>query len=713
MDSNLTLFLHGLNLILLVGGMVSFRLKSEERELAFSVVRSLASLPILIAGYVHFGHAPTESALRLVMSSEVLLSCTWLFMSLRLYRIASESGIWASRCSHAETVLMASLLASYFLLGFNPPRMHMGKGFLSFELGGGIYIASLIVVLNMLATAWRMEAFWRMLPSVSRWEYKLFLVGSYMVCGVMVWTASYRVTYLQVSADHVAFVTLLLMVAWIVVCYAVARHRLLNRRIFVSRKVVYSFVAPTILGFYLFSLGFASLLMRIFGWTLSDTLFWMGFALGLVAAVVFLLSGRLRRRVHFFISTHFYINKYEYRDEWLALSKLLQGAFSAAEIARALSQVLTDSLYTANIRIWLGDEGSGYDAVSVSELAVTASDTAHVGADHPLVEYLKTHEHLYLEEREVAKEERYLLENVRQTFSPIGLVLFTPLSAGGKLIGFVGIGSEFTGGQYGKDDYDLLIALGSQAASSLLAVRMGEELARARQQEVWESLSHFVLHDLKNSATMLSLIRQNADAHLQHPEFQADMLEAIDNALRRMRRVQERLTAFSSEITPKWQKLDAADFLRRFAEDMSKRLKDLKISHTCANGLGIDSDPEFLSQVLENLLINSMESGGPGTKVCLDISSHGEHAILIQVADNGPGISTELLPDAVFDPFVTTKPKGTGVGLWQAKKIVSRLGGAIAAENRLEGGARFRIRLPVSRKTGDRDSEEWGRQEKG
>lgn len=713
MDSNLTLFLYILNLPLLVGGLLSFRLKSDERELAFSVVRSLACLPVLIAAYVHFGHTPTASVLCLVISSEVLLSCTWLFMSLRLYRVASDSGVWVTRCSYGEALTMLSLLACFALLGFHPPDVHAGKDFLSFDLGGGIYVASLVVIVGMLTTAWRMEAFWRMLPSISKWEYKFFLVGSYVVCGAMIWTASYRVTYLKVSADHVALLAFLLMSAWIVVCYAVARHRLLNRRIFVSRKVVYSFVAPTILGFYLFSLGLASLLMRILGWTLSDTLFWMGFAMGLVVAVVFLLSGRLRRRVHFFISTHFYINKYEYRDEWLALSRLLQGTFSAVEIARAVAQVLAESLYTANIRIWLGDEQSGYDVVSVSEPAVTASDSAHVGPDHPIVSCLKTHDHLYLEEGEAGKEELALMESTRQSFSSVGLVLFTPLSAGGKLMGFVGIGPEFTGGRYGKDDYDLLIALGSQAASSLLAVRMGEELARVRQQEVWESLSHFVLHDLKNSATMLSLIRQNADTHLQHPEFQSDMLEAIDNALRRMRRVQERLAAFSSEITPKWQKLDAAVFLKRFTEDMAKRLKDLKISHTCEIGLEIESDPDFLCQVLENLLINSMESGGPGTEVHLEMSIHGGHAVRIQVTDNGPGISAELLPDAVFDPFVTTKPKGTGVGLWQVKKIVSRLGGGIVAENRAEGGACFRINLPVSRQSRDKDSEGQDRQDKG
>ena len=76
-----------------------------------------------------------------------------------------------------------------------------------------------------------------------------------------------------------------------------------------------------------------------------------------------------------------------------------------------------------------------------------------------------------------------------------------PLMAGEKTIGLIGIGSEFTGGRYGHDDYDLLTALSTQAASALLAVRMAERLAHARERKAWDKLSAFVLHDVKNAAT--------------------------------------------------------------------------------------------------------------------------------------------------------------------------------------------------------------------
>ena len=70
---------------------------------------------------------------------------------------------------------------------------------------------------------------------------------------------------------------------------------------------------------------------------------------------------------------------------------------------------------------------------------------------------------------------------------------------------------------------------------------------------------------------------------------------------------------------------------------------------------------------------------------------------IIEITDNGRGIAVDLLPDALFEPFKTTKSKGTGIGLWQVKRLAASLRGSVSAENRLEGGARFIVKLPLRR----------------
>ena len=215
----------------------------------------------------------------------------------------------------------------------------------------------------MLVVAWYLERFWRALEPARRWAYRFLVAGGYMVCGAVAWVATYRLAYSLFNPFHFRLLAALLFLAWLFMGYAVARHRLLNRKIVISRKIVYSFVAPTIFAAYLLLVGVVSLVMRAFELPLPLVLRWLFLTLGLIITGLFALSGKLRRRVHFFISTHFYVNKYEYRDEWLALSRRLQGALTEPNVVESVRQVLADSLYTSNIVIWLGDSNQGYKAM--------------------------------------------------------------------------------------------------------------------------------------------------------------------------------------------------------------------------------------------------------------------------------------------------------------------------------------------------------------
>ena len=69
---------------------------------------------------------------------------------------------------------------------------------------------------------------------------------------------------------------------------------------------------------------------------------------------------------------------------------------------------------------------------------------------------------------------------------------------------------------------------------------------------------------------------------------------------------------------------------------------------------------------------------------------------LVEIIDNGPGIAAELLPEALFEPFKTTKDGGSGIGLWQVKRVLTSLEGTISADNNPDGGAQFVIRLPLT-----------------
>jgi putative PEP-CTERM system histidine kinase len=684
-----------LNLLLLFSCLLVFRLKTGERRFSLSLVQALLCLPLLAGEYIYLAYHLGPYVVPAVLFSESVFALIWFNMAHRLHRATVATTTESRLSSYIEISIWTVVvgLACYCLAC--RPVVQVADEILTFDPYGPVYFYSIFILIATLFAAWRLEEFWRALTSAHRWEYKFLVVGSFLVCGALGWAASYRLTYLCLVPDHLFLLSALLLLAWSLMFYAVARHRLLNRKMFVSRKVVYSFVTPSLFAAYLLALGIISLVMRTFRLPLPFVLRWLSLALGLVALGIFICSGKLRRRVHFFISTHFYINKYEYRDEWLALSRQLQGALTEADVVKALRQVLADSLYTTNLIIWLGDTEYGYRPIFSHGNPNGKANENALAPDDPLVRFLMTHTYFYLEEREpdmawekIAKKKKVFLDNLK-------LVLLTPLFIGDQLVGLVGLGPEFTGGRYGQDDFDLLTALGTQAASALLAVRMAEKLAHAREQQAWDRLSAFVLHDIKNASTMLSLVRDNATDHIHDPEFQQDMLEAADNALKRMAKVQDRLSMLKGESTPIWKELELCGFLEDHCQRLGKRLGVLKIGLDCQGKLQVHTDPELLSSILENLLVNVLEAGGDGIQIrASKDDDHGQ--AIIEIIDNGPGIPKELLPDALFEPFKTSKPKGSGIGLWQVRRLVTSLRGSISAENVADGGARFVVRLPLS-----------------
>lgn len=122
----------------------------------------------------------------------------------------------------------------------------------------------------------------------------------------------------------------------------------------------------------------------------------------------------------------------------------------------------------------------------------------------------------------------------------------------------------------------------------------------------------------------------------------------------------------------------------------------MEINIECKRKMQVSTDPEILFSIFENLLLNVFEARREGAAVQLRITAGDTGQALVEVIDNGPGISEELLPDVLFEPFKTNKNGGSGIGLWQVKRMVISLGGSVSAENRLEGGARFVIRLPLA-----------------
>ena len=558
----MAVLVYALGLALIFSCFLDVRVKEPERRFSFGLVRVLLLLPFLAGVYVYVALDLQILVVAPLFFSENVFSLIWLFMAYGLYHATFPAA------ARSNLILLSSVAAGLAVAGvggywlFNPPEAITFENVILFPRYGQLYLSSLFLLAAVFFMVWRLEMFWRALPQKEGWQYRYLVIGFFLVCGSLFWGASYRLLYRRLDGDQLLLLAVLLLIAWFFILYAVVRHRLLNRKLFVSRKVVYTSLAPAAFAGYLILLGFASLLMRAFGWSLPYIFQWLLIVIGLLFVIVLVFSGKVRSQVKYFISTHFYVNKYEYRDEWLAFSNLLQGTLTEREVAEALHRILSESLYTRQIMIWVGDMQDGFRLIDGDKDHDRSAD-AVIAADDPLVLYLQNEPYFYLEMPGNAQAWQRVISEKRDFFRTSGLVLVVPLTIGGQCVGLVGLGSEYTGGRYGRDDFDLLTALGSQAASAILAARTAEKLAQARETSAWDTLSAFVLHDIKNAATILSLVKENAPAHIHKPEFQQDLLASVDDALKRMHKVQERLYTLKGEKTPVIKAVEIGQFVRR------------------------------------------------------------------------------------------------------------------------------------------------------
>ena len=115
----------------------------------------------------------------------------------------------------------------------------------------------------------------------------------------------------------------------------------------------------------------------------------------------------------------------------------------------------------------------------------------------------------------------------------------------------------------------------------------------------------------------------------------------------------------------------------------------------------VKGDSVQLQQVILNLILNAFSAmSGDGLdgprRVVVRTNSIDESNVLVEVQDSGPGIAADKL-ESVFDPFITSKPDGLGMGLSICRSIIERHGGKISAANNPDRGAKFSIMLPVTR----------------
>ena len=225
------------------------------------------------------------------------------------------------------------------------------------------------------------------------------------------------------------------------------------------------------------------------------------------------------------------------------------------------------------------------------------------------------------------------------------------------------------------------------------------ELIQAQRATAWGEVARRLAHEIKNPLTPIQLAAERLEHKLagQLNEQDADILQrstrTIVNQVQAMKHMVDSFRDYARLPPAKLVKLDLNELLRELLV-----LYEASLTPICATLAAdiplVKGDPAQLRQIIHNLIRNAQDATEGRVDLQIDVATRvvNQHQVELVIGDSGPGFPTEIMANA-FEPYVTTKPKGTGLGLPIVKKIIEEHGGKISLANRPEGGAEIRIVL--------------------
>jgi len=211
--------------------------------------------------------------------------------------------------------------------------------------------------------------------------------------------------------------------------------------------------------------------------------------------------------------------------------------------------------------------------------------------------------------------------------------------------------------------------------------RLAAQTELARLGEISRTLSHEIKNPLSAIRLQTGLLKKTL------PEDRRADLRIIEEEIQRLALLTERVGDFVRDPRGEPQPLDLDRFLQELALRYDRRLR---YQPPAGEALRVRVDPQRLRSVMENLINNALESGEGEVEVRCGVN---RHRVEVSVLDRGAGIPAEIRAK-VFDPFFTSKTKGSGIGLSVARRFVEAAGGELELADRAGGGTVARVLLP-------------------
>ena len=419
-----------------------------------------------------------------------------------------------------------------------------------------------------------------------------------------------------------------------------------------------------------------------------------------IAAILLLPSPRARSWAKVKLAKHLFEHRYDYRVEWLRFTDTL-GAWGpeAAPLGERVIKAFADMLDAPGGILLTVEEGGIFEAAANWHWPGRAEPAAHTSRDEIAAFWQTIAENGRIVDFEAR---RGGWDGARDRQLPIPAALLAepqawagiPLIHEERLVALIVLATPEYNRALDWEDYDLLRTAGRQAASTLAEANSQQALVKAQRFEDFNRRFAFILHDIKNLVSQLSLVARNAERHADNPEYRADMVATLKSSVGKMNdlllRIAPKGEARNVRLGPVELRplLSAAIAAQRHRHDVQLRGDA---------GEWVLADGGALEQAVGHLLHNAVDASPGGAPVVVRVDRDHDQ-IAIAIIDQGSGMDADFVRNRLFEPFASTKDGGFGVGAFEARSLIAAMHGRLTVESRPGQGSRFLITLPLAQR---------------
>ncbi|MEA3065328.1 MAG: hypothetical protein QOJ27_1780 [Sphingomonadales bacterium] len=544
-------------------------------------------------------------------------------------------------------------------------------------IGLTIAAGSLVLVHNLYGQAAHESRWGLRLPTIAlagMWAYDLHL---------------YTVAWLTRAPVEDLYAMRGAILSMLVPLFALASRRSSGWRMQLSRAATFqSLSLIAILGYLILMMTASRALEAVGGNWVRIGQIGLVFAIT-VAAVILLPSGRMRAWSRVIVAKHFFEHRYDYREEWLRFTRTVGGDAPLGErIIKAIADIAESPagllLVPEGGRLSVAARWNWHDEVPEASRE-----------DSVLIGFLEKSGHVL---DFPGLRPGLLRADGVEVPVPEALVALdalwagVPLIHGDRLVGLVLLEHSLVRRPLDWEDFDLFRTVGIQAASYLAEARTQDALADARRFDEFNRRFAFIIHDVKNLVSQLSLVIRNAERHADKPEFREDMIATLHSSVKKMNDLLARLHRGNNDVEAEPVRAIPLGQAVATVAEVKRRVHPVRLEGDRA--VAAVADPVRLEQALGHLVQNAIDASPAGEPVLIRCGARGGEAA-IEISDRGSGMSADFIRTRLFQPFASTKESGFGVGAFEARSLVAAMGGRIEVDSRVGEGSRFTVFLPL------------------